>query len=499
MTEAGAPAEGASEPGGLQRRAARGLTWTMVQTWGGQALSLVVFIILARLLTPDDFGLVALAAVFVALAQLVVDQGLGDALIQRRVITERQIDTAFWIAVATGLLLTAALFLLAGPIAAALNEPDLVPILRVLSVTFLLSAFTSIPIALLTRALAFRPLAIRTVASIIGGGVVGVAMALAGSGAWALVGQQLAAAAISVVALWSVTPWRPRLRFSREDFAELFAFGVRVLGSDILGFIGRNADNFLIGAFLGIVPLGIYAVGYRILDVSHRLLINVARKVTFPALSRLQHDETRLVRAYLRVTRLAAVLIIPAYVGLALVAPELTVVVFGERWMESGPVAAVLFLSGPVLGLQAFSGSLLYAAGRPDVVFRFRLISTVVNVAGFVVALPFGIVAVAAAFTARAYALLPLLLAWTRRHAGAGLTAHWEAVRGTTLATLVMSAAVLAVKLLAADRLGTGGLLALEVAVGAVAFGAAVWVVDRALVRETWTLAGQAVPGLGRP
>jgi O-antigen/teichoic acid export membrane protein len=323
-------------------------------------------------------------------------------------------------------------------------------------------------------------------------------MAFAGFGVWALVGQQVAAAALSVVLLWSVTDWRPRLQASAEHFRELFGFGIRVVGSDILGFVSRNADNFLIGVFLGIVPLGIYAVGYRILDTSQRLLINVARKITFPAFSRLQHDPGRMRRAYLRATRAGSVLILPGYIGLALVAPELVVALFGATWTESGPVAAVLFLGGPMLGIQAFSGSLLYAAGHPDVVLRFRVITTVANVIGFAVAVPFGIVAVAAAFTIRGYVLLPLLLHWTRRFAGIEVGEYLRQVRGTTLATAVMAVALLALKLVVGDRLGAAALLGVEVGVGAVVVFAVLWLVERSLLVDLWGVAGHAVPGLSR-
>jgi PST family polysaccharide transporter len=477
---------------------ARGLTWTVVHTWGGQALSLIVFVILARLLTPEAFGLVALAAVFVALAQLVVDQGLGDALVQRPEITPSHVDTAFWVSIATGALLTVAAFLLSYPIALAVGEPELVPILQVLAVTFILSALTSIPIALLTRALAFRLLAIRAIVAIVAGGIVGVALALMGAGVWALVAQQVAAALVSVVLLWAVIDWRPRLRASRREFRELFAFGIRVVGSDILGFVSRNADNLLIGVFLGTVPLGIYAVGYRILDTSQRLLINATRKITFPAFSRLQHDPERMRRAYLRATRAASVLIIPGYVGLALVAPELVVTLFGSTWEAAGPVAAILFLAGPVLGIQAFSGSLLYAAGRPDIVLRFRVITTVVNVVGFAVAVPFGIGAVALAFTARGYLLLPLLLLWTRRYGGIPISDHLRVLRGTTLATVVMAGVLVALKLALGERLGPASLLAVEVAAGAIAAFASLWLLERSLLVELWTIVGQAIPGMRR-
>ena len=482
----------------MGRRVARGLTWTLTQTWGGQTLSLIVFVILARLLTPDDFGLVALAAVFVSLAQLVVDQGLGDALVQRREITRSHVDTAFWVAVLSGLGLTVAGLLLAGPIAALVREPALAPVLRVLSITYIFSALSSIPTALLERRLAFRLLAMRTILSITGGGFAGIAMAIGGFGAWALVGQQLVAAVLSAVLLMSVAQWRPRLHLARDEFSSLFVFGIRVVGSDFLGFVTRNADNFLIGVFLGTVPLGIYAVGYRILDTSQRLLINAARRIAFPAFSRMQHDPSRLARAYLRLNRVANVLILPGYLGLALVAPELTVVVFGHSWSESGWVAAILFLSGPVLGLQAFSGSALYATGHPEVVLRFRVLSTVVNVVAFAAALPFGILAVASAFTLRAYLFLPLLLSWTQRYAGAATGEYLRQLLRLAVPTAGMTVVVAAAKIGLIDRVGDALLLGTETAAGSAVFGLLLWMIDRPLLQEVTRVLMHALPGAER-
>ena len=486
--------DGEDGPGGLERRVARGLAWTLVDTWGRQLLNLAVFLVLARLLDPADFGLVALAAVFVQFAQLVVDQGLGDALIQRRELSTSHVDTAFWVALATGAVLTLALLLLAGPIAAVLSEPDLVPILRVLSLTFVLSALTSIQVAILRRRLAFRSLAARALAASLGGGVVGIAMAILGFGAWALVGQLMASAVLSVMALWWVTPWRPSLHWSRAEFRELFTFGIQVMGGDILTFLSRNADNLLIGAFLGTVPLGFYAVGYRILSVSQTVLIQVTRKVSFPAFSRIQHDLERMRRAYFRVTRAAGVVIMPGYVGLALVATELTVVFFGARWEPAGHVATILFLIGPVLSVQAFSNALLNAAGHPEVAFRFRLVSTVVNVAGFAVAVPFGITAVAAAFVVRGYLLLPLNLRWMDRYAGIPTREYLVQLRGVAMATALMVVAVLAVKLSLEPVVGPGALLGAEVLVALVTFPAGLWLLDRPTLREVVGVVAMAIP-----
>ncbi|MEA2677029.1 MAG: polysaccharide transporter, family, partial [Chloroflexota bacterium] len=491
------PTDHASATGALQGRVARGLTWTLLDTWGSQVLGLVVFVLLARLLTKDDFGLVAFAAIFVSFASLLVDQGLGDAVVQRPTLTRRQLDTAFWASMAAGVVITVAGVVLAIPIAVLLGEPQLEPIIQVLSVTFMLTALSSIQTGLLRREMAFGSLAIRRIVAVVVGGVVGVGMALAGYGAWSLVGQQLAAAAISVVMLWAVTPWRPSRAFSGQDFRELFGFGIRVVGGDFLNFISRNSDNLLVGVFLGKIPIALYTVAYRILDTSQVLLINAARKLIFPTFSRLQHDPERIRRAYSRINRASSALTLPGYVGLALVAQEATVTLFGNKWAESGPVAAVLFLIGPVLTVQAFSGALFNAVGHPEVTLRFRLVTTITNVVGFAIAvLVFrDILAVAAAFVVRGYLLLPLNLYWMRKYGGIRIREHFLELRGVGIATAVMAAAVLVVKLALLGHVDDGLLLLAEVLVGFVVFGAALLIVERSLVAEIVSVAAQAVPG----
>jgi O-antigen/teichoic acid export membrane protein len=497
LSDSWLPADHGGEQEGLRRRVAHGLTWTIIHTWGGQGLSLVVFLVLARLLTPVDFGLVALAAVFVAFAQLIVDQGFGDALIQRPGLTRGHIDTAFWVAVLTGILLALTGVLLAGPISAFLEEPDLTPILQVLSLTFIISALSSTQMALLRRELAFRSLALRGLLALAGGGAVGIVMAFLGFGAWALVGQQVVAALISVAAVWTVSPWRPGLDVSVHNFRELFSFGIKVVGSDVLSFLSRNTDNLLIGVFLGAQLLGIYAVAYRILDTSQKVLVSVARRLAFPALARLQNEPERMRRAYLRLSRVSGSVILPGYVGLSLVAPEMTIFLFGRRWAEAGPVAAVLFLIGPVVSMQAFSGSLLTAAGHPSVVLRFRLLTTVTNIIGFVIAVQFGILWVAVAYSARGYLLLPLNLAWQRRYGGIPTREYLAQFRGTALATAAMAGVVLALKFGLKGLIPNVALLFTEVAVGFVTVVVVLRLLDRQLLAEMLRVARQSVPGAG--
>lgn len=495
MTDPWLPVEHGADNSNLQRRTARGATWALVDNWGRQLLQLAVFVVLARLLVPEDFGLVALAMVFVMLVALFVDQGLGDAIIQRRQLTHEHLDTAFWAALALGLLMTVAGVLLAIPIAALLNEPRLQPVLQGLSLVFIFTAFASVPMGVLRREMRFRSLAIRTLLSILVGGIVGVVMAVQGYGVWALVGQQLTAALMSVLVLWAASPWRPRLAFSIVHFRELFGFGANVVGSDLLLYLARYSDNFLVGTVLGTVALGIYSVGYRIMDAGNALLVGLARKVAFPALSRLQHDPARLTRAYIRMTRVTTAVVLPAYVGLALVAPELIQLVFGARWREAGPVAAVLFLVGPALALQGFGGSVLSAVGRPDMALRLRFVNTVTAIIGFAIAVSFGIVAVAVAFVIRGYLMLPLQLYMQRRYAGVPTGAFLSRLRGPVAATALMAGAVLAVKAFVLPPIGTALTLAAEIGVGVVVYLLAIVLFDRTLVRDVADFVAQALPG----
>jgi PST family polysaccharide transporter len=391
-------------------------------------------------------------------------------------------------------------YLVAGPIARILNEPDLEPIIQVLSIIFVLVALSSIQMGILRRELDFRGLAIRKLLAIGIGGVVGIWMAFNNYGAWALVGQQVAMAAVTVVAMWAVSPWRPGFSFAREDFRSLFSFGINIVGQDLLVFISRNTDRLLIGVFLGTTALGYYSVAFRILDTSQILLIAAARRLVFPSFSRLQHSVERMRRAYARMSRASGALTLPGYIGLALVAAEAIPVLFGAQWEPSVVVAQLLFLIGPAHTINAFSGAVWSAAGHPEVGLRFRLLSTAVNVIGFFIAvMVFGtIVAVAASFTIRSYLLLPVNLYWMKTYGHVPIRQQLSSYRGIFAATGIMAVAVIGVKLIIGSMVTPAVLLVVEVAAGAIAYAFALVVFERPLVREMVGLLIQVVPGAER-
>ncbi|MEN8161545.1 MAG: oligosaccharide flippase family protein, partial [Myxococcota bacterium] len=209
----------------LRKRAVRGATWSLVERWGAELLAIAVFIVLSRQLSVQAFGLIALAMVVIDFARRIVDGGFAEAVVQRGELDRAHLDTAFWTGLVIGGGMAAAVAGLATPIAAAFGEPELAPVLRWLSVAFVVRGLSSTQQAILVRSLRFNQLAIRTLVAELGAGVVAISLALHGWGIWSLVAKQLTAGILGVITLWTVAAWRPGFSFRWAIFRELAAFG----------------------------------------------------------------------------------------------------------------------------------------------------------------------------------------------------------------------------------------------------------------------------------
>ena len=392
----------------LQQKAAKGIVWSVIQKWGRELISLLILMILSRLLDPEAFGLVALATIFTTFVEIFLDQGFGAAIVQRDDLTREHLDTAFWTSVLTGVLMAVVGIAGAGLVATFFGQPELAPIVQWLSLTFILGGLSSTQMAVLQRDLAFKSLAARSLAATVAGGVVGVALAFAGFGVWSLVAQKLAIGLVGIVVLWRASDWRPGLNVSKKHFRELFSFGLSILGSKSLVFFSRRTDDFLIGYFLGPTMLGYYSVGYRLLLVLMRVVTGITNAVAFPTFSRLQENPERMRRAFYKVTQYTSLLSIPVFIGLAILAPELVPALFGEQWLPSVPVMQVLSLIGILQSVLAFNGSVIKASGKPSWYFGILFLTSLCSVIGFLIAVRWGIVAVAASFVIVGYLLAPL-------------------------------------------------------------------------------------------
>lgn len=462
--------ESPKESSNLRQKAVKGVVWSALESWGRQVISLIVFFVLARLLGPESYGLVALASVFLAFVQLFLDQGLSQAIVQRQELEPEHLDTAFWTNVVISGVLTTLSIACAGLVAEFYKEPQLTPIIRWLSLSFLFGGLISVQQAIFQRRLAFQALALRSIVAVVIGGVVGVTMAFMNFGVWSLVGQQLSSGVAQVLVLWSVSDWRPGFKVSAKHFKELFSFGVNVLGIKILDFLNRRSDDFLIGYFLGSVALGYYNIGYRVLLIMTELLISVMAKVAMPTFSRLQHDLEKLRRAFYTATQLTSLVAFPTFLSMAVLAPEVVQVLFGEKWMPSVPVMQVLAFIGILHSIDYFNASVIIAMGKPIWKLRLNCLNAVSNVIGFAIAVRWGILAVAAAYVIRGYLVSPIPFLVVRKLTHINLKTYFSQLVSPVVGSLAMAAAIFAAKYFLNGLLNLYVLLAIYLIVGIIVY-----------------------------
>ena len=390
----------------IRTKAIQGSLWLALHNWGAQGGSLLIFLLLTRLLDPDAFGLVALANVYVAFMQVFLNQVFSQELIQRQDLEPEHIDAAFWITLAMGMVLVLVGIGGAEQIALLFKQPDLSPLVQVLSLIFLIMPFSSIPQALLKRQFRFKAIALSRLLGIVVGGGVGIGLAFNNFGVWSLVGQQMAYELVGAMALWLLSQWQPRWQFSPRHFSQLFNFGIHILGLNFLGFINTRADDFLIGYFLGTTALGYYSVAYRILTAMTEILVETSSQLALPTFSRLQDDLDRFRKAFYTATQLTSVIAFPTFLALLVLAPNAVELLFGDQWLPSVPVLRVLSLVGLLRSISYFKGSVFMALGKPSWNLLLRLLSSSLNIVGFMIAVRWGIVAVAWAYLGRGVIIL---------------------------------------------------------------------------------------------
>jgi PST family polysaccharide transporter len=464
----------------------RAVAWNAVQLWGYNLVSLVVFVVLGRLLTPRDFGLAAAAMVVIWFMRIVVDAGFGRLLVQRAEIDRTYVDTAFGAAALLGVVFTGVTVALAPVLAALFNEPRLTNLIRALSVIFIFVALDSVPTALLQRELRWRALAIRRLGATAVSAGVAVWLAASGAGAWALVAQQIILEGLTVGLLLLVTRWRPAFHLARSAFRELLAFGARYSALRILGYLGANVDNFLIAIFIGPVALGYYVIAYRVFTVLNELFVQTVNNVALPAFSRLQDEPRRLNAMFHQVCAAAALFAFPIYTLLAISAGQLIPAVFGPKWHTSVPVLELLTVAGVAQAQLAFTSSYVIAIGLIKRELPWTIAVTIAELVGFAATVHFGIVAVAAALA------VVLTVAWPVRllflHAWGGLSLRTYARALTPAVTATAALALVALPLHLAAPFSTGATLAVELVAGALAYIVVLVVVAPNQIRGAWTV-----------
>jgi O-antigen/teichoic acid export membrane protein len=394
----------------LGGRAASGVLWLTVQKWVVRVAGLVTIAILTRLLSPEAFGTVAAALTVLPFFYLLSDLGFAMYIVQAKRVDQRLLNTGFWFSVGAGVVLAGAL-VLGAPFLGVLFETDaIVPVIRVLAAAVILTSVASVPMALLKRRMNFSALAIQGVIASVVGQAVAVAMAFSGLGVWALVGQSLGSQVVVTVLSLVSARWWPTLTTSRADFSSMARFGGKVLGVELVSMVRAAGEAAIVSAVLGITTYGYLAIAQRIVQIVQELTGAALLPVTTVAFARLRESAARLQAAYAKALRLTYAVMAPPLVLLAVAAPLIVPLVFGDGWVPSVRVTQFLALAGTVVVGATLDHGLFYGLGQPGRWFVYGLVVDVLTISTTAVVVHAGLVPVAVGFLA--VALLATVTRW---------------------------------------------------------------------------------------
>jgi PST family polysaccharide transporter len=469
----------------LKILALKGTVWALGESLGVALLSFGVFAVLARLLAPEDFGVVALAGVFIVSFNLLIAHSFADCLIQRAEVERAHLDSVFWAMMAMSLALACLVWAGAEALARWLHEPRLAAVMSALALSLPLNALGSVQVAMFRRELRFRAVTLCSVAGRSVGAAVGLALAFLGFGVWSLVGQQLAGVAITVLALAAASPWRPRLRFSLPHLRQLWGFGFYVSTSQVVSGLGEQAVNLLVGALFGSTVLGFFTIAWRMAQLIRSLVSSAVYHVGLSAFARLQEDRALVGRALLKATRLSCLFGFPIGVGMAVLAGPLVAVLFGAKWQASVALVAILALDMVPAFYAMFFSACYRAMNRPGWVLALSLVYVGAGIAAIYLLLPLGIEVVAIAWVAKSVLLLPVQIVLLRRLLRQPLRALIAPPLAPLAASAVMAGAVVALRWGLASAVGDAALVAIAVAGGALVYLAVIALIAPDLIRST--------------
>ncbi len=459
--------EGHAQPSlaDLKRRSVRGGFATLSSQAAKFVLQTGTTMVLARLLSPQDFGLQGMVVALTGFLALFRDAGLGAATVQRHEVTQDQISTLFWINGAVGLVLALLCAVLAPAIVAFYHEPRLYWVAVVSGLAFLFNGLAAQHGALLQRGMRFVTQAKIDVLSLTVSSAVGIVMALLGCRYWSLVGMATAGPLVGMALVWFAVRWIPGPPRRRCGLGSMLHFGGLATGNGLVVFLAQNSEKILLGRFWGADALGLYGRAFQLVTLPVQQLNSAVTSVAFPALSRIQHDAERLKRSFLMGYSLLISLTIPITITCALFAYEIVRIVLGPKWMEAAPIFRLLAPVALVLAVANPLSWLVYATGRIGRALSISLATTPLVIVGIVLGLRHGPTGVAMGYSSALMILLIPIAAWSKYRTGITWADLWGASKPAILSGLVAAAAGFLVKLTLDGRLPTFILLLLGVGV----------------------------------
>ena len=377
----------------LKQKTAKGVLWSSVEQFSVQIIQFVLGLIMARILSPQDYGLVGMILVFTVIAQVFVESGFANALIRKQNRTEVDYSTAFYFNIVVGIVAYFVLFFVSPYIADFYDEPLLEPLTKVVALTVFINSLGIVPRARYTINVDFKTQAKATTTSVLISGIIGIWMAYTGYGVWAIVWQSVIRNALNVLLLWIFAKWLPLLQFSWQSFREMWSFGYKLLLSGLIDRIYSNIYQLVIGKVFSAQDLGNYTRAHQFASFPSSNINGIISRVTYPILSSIQDDDVRLERVYRKYLRLSAFIVFPLMVGLSALSEPLILYILTDKWSAAVILLQIICFNMMWYPIHAINLNLLQVKGRSDLFLKLEIIKKFIGVAILCITVPIGLVA----------------------------------------------------------------------------------------------------------
>lgn len=377
----------------LKNRTINGIIWSFTERVGHQAIRFIITVILARLLLPEQFGLIGMLAIFIAISRTFLDSGFGAALIQKKDTTQSDYSTVFYFNIVIGLLSFAILYFTAPLIATFYEKSQLIALTRFIGLSIVINSFGLIQNTILIKKIDFKTLTKVNLLSVFLSGCIAILMALKGFGVWSLAVHVVSMNFFVTILLWFFNNWRPTLEFSKKAFKNLFSYGSKLLASSLINTIFQNIYLVVIGKTFAARQLGFYTQANRLKDYPSRNLYNIFQRVTFPVFSKIQDENSRLKKGYKNIIKTLTFINFPLMLGLIVVADPLIRVLLTEKWLPAVPYFQLLCIVGFLYPIQSLNLNIIKVKGRSDLFLKLEIIKKIIIALAIVICLQFGILA----------------------------------------------------------------------------------------------------------
>lgn len=381
----------------LKEKAISGVKWNAIGRFSTQGVNFVIGLILARLLSPSDYGVVGMVGIFFAIAQTFIDSGFGSALIRKNDCTDEDYSTAFYFNIIVGLVCCVLLSVASPLIANFFETPILKDLIKVMSLNMLISSFAIVHGTKLTHSVDFKSQSLVNLVTALIAGVSGLLMAYKGLGVWSLVLQNLVASALRVVLLIAITRWLPSKVFSKESFKYLFGFGSKILTASLLHTIYANMTTMIIGKFYSAKDLGYYSRGESLATYPSTNITGILQSVTYPVLSKIQDDDEQLIRAYRKLISMTSMVIFFGMFLLAALAKPLIVTLLTDKWLDAVIYLQVFCFAYMFDHICVLNLNILYVKGYSNLVLKLEVIKKTISISMIIAAVPLGVLAICVA------------------------------------------------------------------------------------------------------